>query len=79
MAESTMTSKGQMTVPKSIRDRHHLTAGVRVEFVEEDGRIYIVPKTLTLDQLMKILPAPKRHVTLEEMDQAIRSRGRRSP
>ena len=77
MAESTMTSKGQMTVPKGIRDRYHLTAGVRVEFVEENGRIFLVPKTLTLDELMNILPPAKRHVTLEEMDRVIRSRGRR--
>jgi antitoxin PrlF len=79
MASSTITSKGQTTIPKSIRDRLGLKAGDRIEFLIEDGnRVVIIPATLPLAELAGCLPAPKRPVTLEEMDRAIRSRGGRS-
>lgn len=40
---STMTSKGQLTVPQEIRKRLGLEAGDRVEFVVEEGRTVIRP------------------------------------
>jgi antitoxin PrlF len=40
---STMTSKGQLTVPQEIRRRLGLEAGDRVEFVVEDDRTVIRP------------------------------------
>jgi len=40
---STMTSKGQLTVPREIRKRLGLEAGDRVEFVVEEGRTVIRP------------------------------------
>jgi len=33
-----ITSKGQVTIPKEIRDRLGLLPGTEVEFVEEDGQ-----------------------------------------
>ena len=77
MASSTITSKGQMTVPKSIRDRFHLAIGDRVDFVVEDERIVLVPATRTLADLAGVLPKAKRRVSLEEMERAIRERGSR--
>ena len=79
MASSTMTSKGQMTVPKAIRDRFQLAAGDRIDFVVDDDRIMLVPAKYTLDDLMTVLPKPKRRVTLEEMEATIRARGGRGP
>lgn len=40
---STMTSKGQLTVPQEIRKRLGLESGDRVEFVVEEGRTVIRP------------------------------------
>lgn len=34
-----ITTKGQVTIPKAIRDRLGLRPGDQVEFVEADGRI----------------------------------------
>ncbi len=39
---TTVTSKGQVTIPKAIRDRLGLKAGHKVEFVAEpDGRVVV--------------------------------------
>jgi antitoxin PrlF len=40
---STISSKGQITVPQEIRNRIGVHAGDRVEFIVEDGRVVICP------------------------------------
>ena len=40
---STISSKGQVTVPQEIRNRAGLSAGDRVEFVVENGKILFRP------------------------------------
>jgi antitoxin PrlF len=40
---STISSKGQVTVPQEIRTRAGLSAGDRVEFVMDNGRILFRP------------------------------------
>lgn len=70
--EATITSKGQITLPKSIRDRLHLTTGDRVAFItEEDGSIHLIPKHSSVKDLKGMLPKPEQPVTLEEMERAI--------
>lgn len=74
MAGSTVTTKGQATIPKSVRDRLKLRPGDRVEFiVEEDGRVVLVPATRRLADLRGVLSPPPRPVTLDEMEAAIRA------
>ena len=43
MASSTISSKGQVTVPIEVRHRLGLKEGDRVEFVFEDGRTVLRP------------------------------------
>jgi AbrB family looped-hinge helix DNA binding protein len=44
MATATVTSKGQITIPKEIRERLHIKTGDRLDFrVEGDGAVRIVP------------------------------------
>ena len=77
--ESTLTSKGQITIPKEIRDRLKLRMGDKVEFyVRDDGRVELVPVTSSIKRLKGILPKPARAVSLEAMEKAIRERGGRS-
>jgi antitoxin PrlF len=72
MAVATIISKGQTTIPKSVRERLHLRAGDRVEFVvQDDGTTLMVPTTLTLDQLKASVPPPDKAMTLEEIDASI--------
>lgn len=78
MPTSTVTSKGQTTIPKEIRARLHLQPGDRLEFVvEDDGRVMVLPATVDATELKGILKPPARPVTVEAMKQAIRKRGGR--
>ena len=76
MASATVTSKGQITIPKEIREALELEAGDRVAFrVDGDGRVVLEPETVDLMQLFGVLKPAARGVTVEEMKRATRSRG----
>lgn len=75
---ATLTSKGQLAVPKPIRDRLHLKAGDKVEFVlDEDGRLEVIPVTASVTQLKRMVPLPTKKVSLEDMDDAIQKNATR--
>lgn len=76
MPRSTLTSKGQITVPKKVREHLHLSKGDRVDFViEEDGTVRVEPARLSLRELEGALARPGRApVSLEEMDAAVARR-----
>jgi antitoxin PrlF len=70
---ATMTSKGQVTIPQAIRDRLRLRRGQDVQFtIEEGNRVVVTPVFKRLADLVGILPRPKRKVTIEEMNDAVR-------
>ena len=70
--QATITSKGQVTVPKSIRDRLHLKPGDKIDFVlEEDGGLRVTPVTASVTQLKGMVPRPGFPVSVEQMDEAI--------
>ena len=79
MATSTLTRKGQTTIPLKVRNHLKLRAGDKIEFViQRDGKVVVAPKNVDIRDLAGILgPAPRR-LTIEQMDEAVRSRfGRR--
>ena len=70
--EATLTSKGQVTIPKVVRDALHLRTGDRLDFIlEADGTVRVLPITGSVKRLKGILPKPARALTLEEMGDAI--------
>jgi len=70
--QATITAKGQVTVPKPIRDRLKLKPGDRVDFVlDARDEVRVVPVTASVRQLKGMLPKPRKPVTLEQMDDAI--------
>jgi len=78
MSTSTLTSKGQTTIPKEIRKRLNLHPGDRLEFViDEDGRVLVLPASIDASELAGMLKPPDRRVTVENMNRAIRKRGGR--
>lgn len=79
MSTATLTSKGQITIPKVVRDFLALNCGDSVDFViEAEDRVVLSPSTAPLRALKGFLPPPKVAVSLEDMNAAIRKRaGRR--
>ena len=65
-----MTSKGQMTLPKGVRDRFGLKAGDQLDVRVDGSQIILTPRNLELKDILSILPQPSR-ATVEEMNEAI--------
>ena len=70
MIESGITSKGQTTLPKAVRDALSVQAGDRVRYVIQDGEVRIVP-VRSVGRLFGILRHDGPAATLEDMDRAI--------
>jgi antitoxin PrlF len=69
---ATLTSKGQLTLPVSIRRKLHLKPGDKIElFSRSDGHIEGVPVKHGINALKGILPKPEQAVSLDEMEKAI--------
>jgi AbrB family looped-hinge helix DNA binding protein len=75
MPTSVLTSKGQTTIPKEIRDYLGLVTGTRIDFtIQPSGEVVLKPVTRDIRTLMELLHRPdQRPVSLEEMDEAIRT------
>jgi antitoxin PrlF len=73
MAQATMTSKGQITVPKEVRDDLGLVAGSKVMFVKLGPRHYrLVARTGRIEDLFGILHVEGRPaLTIEEINEGI--------
>jgi len=72
MSQGTLTSKGQTTIPKEIRDELGLKAGDQLMYRVDKGRIVITPKTGSIRDLIGIFHDPNRKpLTVAEMDEAI--------
>ena len=70
MPRAKLTSKGQVTIPKAIRDQLNLEPGVTLRFsVDPSGRIVVTPLTLGIEDLIGILPKPRKALTIEEIEE----------
>jgi antitoxin PrlF len=75
MPISTVTAKGQITIPKAIRERLGLSAGDTLEFsVDDDGRIVARPQRVS--SVCGVLRdfAPDVPITVNAMKKAVRQR-----
>jgi len=80
MPAATLTSKGQLTLPKKVREILKVHAGDVVDFIiSADGDIRIRAGVVDASELRGMLHrAERKPITLEQMDEAIaRARGRR--
>lgn len=68
----TLSSKGQITLPKEMREQLNLRPGDQMIYTVMDGQIVITPKNVDFNDLAGLLGAPPRgRATLEEIDQAV--------
>jgi len=73
MPSAVVTSKGQITIPKEVRDSLGLEPGSRLTFrMRDDGVVEVQPETLDVFSLCGIIKPKIRNVTIEQMNAAIR-------
>ena len=70
MKESSVTKKGQTTLPKFVREFLGLRAGDKVRYIITDGGVRIMP-VRSVSRLCGVLQHDGRAVTLEEMERAV--------
>lgn len=68
--EATLSSKGQATIPKAVRERLQIKPGDRFKFFFHPDGVIILPKIHTT-RLKGSVPKLNRPVPLKEIDQAI--------
>ena len=73
-ALTTLTSKGQLTIPKDVRDALQLTPGMRFYVTVRNGQVVAVPKNKNLAELAGALgKAPSgESLSVEEMAEAVK-------
>jgi len=78
MPSSTLTSKGQTTIPKEVRDHLRIQTGDQIDFlIQSDGTVVVCPATLHVSELKGILHRKNmKAVSVDAMNEAIRKRFR---
>lgn len=80
MPSSKLSSRGQIVIPKEVREFLDVRTGDHVDFVMRDtGEVVLRPAVLDVRELRGMLCREGRPaVSVEEMNRAIRERGRRA-
>lgn len=78
MSVATLTSKGQVTLPKDVRVKLHLEAGEKIAFRVDEGTgsAVMFPMNKTVDEIFGILktPGPAKPRTVEAINNALREK-----
>ena len=76
MPTATLTTKGQVTIPKEIREHLGVDTGDRLSFVvQEDGTVVVKPITRHVRELAGLLHRPgQQPLSVGEMDEGIARR-----
>ncbi len=76
MPTATVTSKGQVTIPKAVRKILRVNVGDQVDFVlTERGDVVVRGVSLDVHELKGLLKRPRRRaVTVEEMNASVLQR-----
>jgi AbrB family looped-hinge helix DNA binding protein len=72
MATVTLTSKGQLTIPRQLRDALGLAPGAQLQAsIDRHGRLVLVPSKYEPEELFRHRPRVDRVMSVEDMDRAI--------
>lgn len=77
MPTATLTTKGQVTIPRKVREALRLRPGDRIDFVlGADGEVRVRAGEVDVSELRGLLRRPgRRPVSLDAMEHAIARRG----
>jgi antitoxin PrlF len=78
MPTATLTTKGQVTIPKEVREHLGVDTGDRLSFVvQEDGTVIVKPITRHVRELGGLLKrAAQQPLSIDEMEEGIARRMR---
>ena len=71
---STLSEKGQITIPASIRNKMQLSTGSKFEFLNKGNFIVMLPVNKSLKDLKGFLPKPDKALTCDEMNEIIKNK-----
>jgi antitoxin PrlF len=72
MVTVTLTSKGQLTIPRQLREALGLAPGAKLQAsIDRHGRLVLVPSKYEPEDLFRERPKVNRVMTTDDMDQAI--------
>jgi AbrB family looped-hinge helix DNA binding protein len=72
MTTVTLTSKGQLTLPRQLRDALGLAPGARLQAsIDRHGRLVLVPSKYEPEDLFRHRPKVNRVMSTDDMDRAI--------
>ena len=75
MPKATMNSKGQITIPKSIRDAFNIKPGDRIEFfINDQGKLVIWPITEGIISMKGIVDYSGPVVSVDDVNEVIQKR-----
>jgi antitoxin PrlF len=68
---STLSSKGQLTIPIKLRKELELHAGDSLSCYVDKGKLVIMPAKGSLKNLKGIVKPPSKPISLEDMNKAV--------
>ena len=76
MQQTTLASKGQITIPKFVRDSLALHAGDKIEFVlTENNEVLLRPVTKKVDEVFgRLFKADRPAIDIDEMDARLKQK-----
>lgn len=76
MTLATLTTKGQVTIPKDVRDSLKLHTGDKIEIIVTENREAVIrPVSKKVDEIFCKLHRPgQKKVSLKEIDDAVREK-----
>ncbi len=73
MARAVITSKGQVTIPKAVRNLLNLKTGDIIEFAVRNGEVRLVPVAKHAEEVFGILSGKKRKsYSVEQMNRKMK-------
>ncbi|HOO71599.1 MAG TPA: AbrB/MazE/SpoVT family DNA-binding domain-containing protein [Spirochaetota bacterium] len=72
MAHSILTSKGQITIPKTVRNKLNLKTGDKIIFTVRNGEVTLKPASKTVKEVFGLLSGKQdKSYTLEQINEKL--------
>ena len=73
MAHATLTSKGQVTIPKIVREKLNLKTGDKIDFRLDEGVVKLIPLSKTVSEVFGILERNSiKPVSIEQINKQLK-------